>query len=122
MTRGRPWLLEELSVLRDSRLSHREAARLTGRTRAAVICKRRQLLRDPERRKAEVARIGFRNYKANCKSRDYAEKHRQLWTQEEDDFILSSLSDPRIEVAYALGRTVYAVAQRRRILTKETTS
>ena len=60
-----------------------------------------------------VERTALRNKRVNDATAVKATLHLQQWDPVDDDFVLQTLEIPAHEVGEALGRTMYAVIQRR---------
>jgi hypothetical protein len=53
---------------------------------------------------------------ANDESLNEAENHRAIWSVEEDALLLETMDEPIADVAYVLGRSIFAVDMRRSIV------
>lgn len=53
---------------------------------------------------------------ANDRSLLNAEQHREFWSEDEDDLLRETMNEPPADVAYILGRSIFAVVQRRSVI------
>jgi hypothetical protein len=53
---------------------------------------------------------------ANDRSLLNAEQHGEFWSEDEDNLLRETMNEPPADVSYVLGRSIFAVVQRRSII------
>ena len=101
-----PWTEDEDDFVRQWNGTAEELSIALGRTPVAVT-ERRKIIRHPHRYDSQ----------ANDTTQAYAEQKQRRWEPDEDSLVLAK-EIPDLDLSLILGRTYYAVQQRRRVLKK----
>ena len=103
--------------VRQYRLEHPEAEAEMRRRELAKMRAERQY--EPDELAALIAKAHAADKRDQAATAELAESSGDLWTAEEDQYVLDHLREPARDVALALGRTLWGVRGRRVRLRRE---